>query len=92
MGNLVSVGKQRMTFALVLDTRAYNGKTVFADVLNDPGGTLIEMVAAAARSLQVRGHRELLQVGNEIVDRNSRQGLDLHASARTQFHRNASDR
>ncbi len=50
MGNLVSTGKQRVTFALVIDTRVYNGKMVYADVLDDPGGTLIEAITAAFES------------------------------------------
>ncbi|RLE27345.1 hypothetical protein DRJ54_07875 [Candidatus Acetothermia bacterium] len=47
---LVSAGRKRVTFALVLDTRAYNGKTAYADILDTPGGTLIETVSAVFAS------------------------------------------
>ena len=50
MATLVSASKQRVTFALVIDTREFNGKAVFADVLDDVGGVLIETVSAALES------------------------------------------
>lgn len=49
-GNIAIPSSQRITFALVLDTRAYNGVTVIADVLDDFGGTVLEIVSDALTS------------------------------------------
>ncbi len=43
-GNIAVPSSQRITFALVLDTRVYNGIPVIADVLDDFGGTILEVV------------------------------------------------
>ena len=78
MGNLVSASKQRVTFALVIETRAYNGKTVFADVLDDPGGTLIETVSAAFESYPATANHawaKLTTLGK--VETNRRYFLDF---------------
>ena len=50
VGNITIPSSQRITFALVLDTRVYNGLTVIADVLNDFGGTVLETVSDALAS------------------------------------------
>jgi hypothetical protein len=49
-GNMIAPGAQRITFALVLDTRAYNGVAVIADVLDDFGGNVLETVSDALAS------------------------------------------
>ncbi|MFC2105792.1 hypothetical protein ACFLS5_04845 [Candidatus Bipolaricaulota bacterium] len=49
-GNIAVPSSQRVTFALVLDTRAYNGIAVIADVLDDFGGTILEVVTDALTS------------------------------------------
>lgn len=50
VGNMVAPGAQRITFALVLDTRAHNGVAVIADVLDDFGGNVLETVLDALAS------------------------------------------
>jgi len=44
-GNLVNASLQRITFALVIDSRAYNGVNILADVLDDFQGNIIESVS-----------------------------------------------
>ena len=46
----LAAGKKRITFALVLDTRVYNGKMVYADVLDNPDGLLFTTVEAPLQS------------------------------------------
>lgn len=50
VGRPTTAGTERVTFALVLDTRAYNGKMVYADVLDNPGGSLFTTVEASLQS------------------------------------------
>lgn len=50
VGQLAAVSKKRITFALVIDTRVYNEKMVYADVLDNPGGLLITTVEASLES------------------------------------------
>ena len=50
VGQLAAASKKRITFALVIDTRVYNGKMVYADVLDDPGGSLFTTVEASLQS------------------------------------------
>jgi hypothetical protein len=50
VGQLAAASKKRITFALVIDTRAYNGKMVYADVLDNPGGSLFTTVEAPLES------------------------------------------
>lgn len=50
VGQLAAASKKRITFALVIDTRAYNGKMVYADVLDNPGGSLFTTVEASLES------------------------------------------
>ena len=47
---MAAASKKRITFALVIDTRVYNGKMVYADVLDDPGGSLFTTVEASLQS------------------------------------------
>jgi len=78
MGTLVSAGKQRVTFALVIDTRAYNGKAVFADVLDDVGGALIENVSAAFEGYPNTAHQAWVRLTTlEQIDTNRRYFLDF---------------
>lgn len=78
MGTLISAGKQRVTFALVIDTRDYNGKTVFADVLTDVGGTLVETVSAALESYPNTAHQAWAKLTTlEQIDTNRRYFLDF---------------
>jgi hypothetical protein len=48
--SMVVAQRQRVTFALVFDTRAFNGVTVIADVVEHPGGTPHETLAAGLES------------------------------------------
>ncbi len=78
MGTLISAGKQRVTFALVIDTRTYNGEMVFADVLTDVGGTLVETVSATFESYPNTTYQawaELITL--EQIDTNRRYFLDF---------------
>lgn len=78
MGTLVSAGKQRVTFALVIDTRDHNGKAVFADVLDDVGGALIETVSAALESYPNTAHQAWARLTTlEQIDTNRRYFLDF---------------
>jgi len=78
MGTLVSAGKQRVTFALVIDTRVYNGKTVYADVLDDVGGALIETVSAALESYPNTANQAWARLTTlEQIDTNRRYFLDF---------------
>lgn len=78
MGTLVSAGKQRVTFALVIDTREYNGETVFADVLTDVGGTLVETVSATFESYPNTAHQAWAKLTTlEQIDTNRRYFLDF---------------
>ena len=78
MGTLVSAGKQRVTFALVIDTREYNGKVVFADVLDDVGGALIESVSSALESYPNTTHQAWARLTTlEAIDTNRRYFLDF---------------
>ena len=49
-GNIAVPSSQRITFALVLDTRAHNGIVVVADVLDDFGGSVLVEVSDALTS------------------------------------------
>jgi len=49
-GNLVGSGPQRITLALVLDTRAHNRVTVIADAQDAFGRSLLETVKDALTS------------------------------------------
>jgi len=78
MEKLVSAGKQRVTFALVIDTRAYNGTIVFADVLDDVGGALIETVSAAFESYPNTASQTWARLTTlEQIDTNRRYFLDF---------------
>ena len=78
MGTLISAGKQRVTFALVIDTRTYNGEMVFADVLTDVGGTLVETVSAAFESYPATTHQAWAKLTTlEQIDTNRRYFLDF---------------
>jgi hypothetical protein len=43
-GEQIIVENKRVTFALVIDIRDYNGEKVYANVLTEPGGTLVTTV------------------------------------------------
>ena len=78
MGTLISAGKQRVTFALVIDTRAYNGETIFADVLTDVGGTLVETVSATFESYPNTAHQAWARLTTlEQIDTHRRYFLDF---------------
>ena len=78
MGTLVSAGTQRVTFALVIDTRTYNGKAVVADVLDDVGGVLIETVSAVLESYPNTAHQAWARLTTlEQIDTNRRYFLDF---------------
>ncbi len=82
MGQLVSAGKQRVTFALVIGTRAYNGKTVFADVFTDVHGTLIETVFAAFESYPNIAHQAWPKLTTlREIDTKRRYFIDIDDSA-----------
>ena len=78
MGTLVSAGKQRVTFALVIDTRVHDGKTVFTDVLTDVGGTLVETVSATFESYPNTASQAWARLTTlEQIDTNRRYFLDF---------------
>ncbi|UCF10434.1 MAG: hypothetical protein JSW65_01775 [Candidatus Bipolaricaulota bacterium] len=49
-GGMILPQAKRVTFALVIDTRAYNGITVIARLVDSPGGAVIEELAAGLES------------------------------------------
>ena len=78
MGTLISAGEQRVTFALVIDTHTYDGEMVFADVLTDVGGTLVETVSAAFESYPATTHQAWAKLTTlEQIDTNRRYFLDF---------------
>jgi len=78
LGQLVSAGKQRVIFAMVIDMRAYNGKTVFAEVLTDVDGILIETVSAAFESYPNTAHQTWAKLTTlKKIDTNHHYFIDI---------------